>query len=292
MKVIKIIHRMFYNSKLKNLKFVTTIYEQLFHSVFSKSELINVTSFGAQIQIPGKDITILPSLLNNTFEKELLSFLVGYLNVGMVFVDVGANIGIHSSIAARCVGDSGKIIAFEPVPENYDLLILNLNKNIDEASENVFCAEQVAISDQVGDATIYLDENSIGTHSMTQAKSGAKKNIQIKTTTLDHYFENSNFKIDVLKIDIEGHELAALTGAVKTINITDLIFIEFDANHFDNESKIKKLLELTREHPFLYFFDEGRGKIKKINSQELYGLKLCNNLLFSKFEINVSLLRS
>ena len=292
MKAIKIVRRMFYNSRLKNLKFVTTIYEKLFHSIFSKSELINLNSFGAQLQIPGKDITLLPSLLNNTFEKELLSFLVSYLTVGMVFVDVGANVGIHSSIAARCVGASGKIFAFEPVPENYDILILNLSQNIYGTSENVFCAEQVAISDQVGNATIYLAENSIGTHSMSESKSGTERSIQIQTTTLDRYFESSNFKIDVLKIDIEGHELPALAGAVKTLSQTDLIFIEFDTNHFDHESKIEKLLELTRGHPFLYFFDEGRGKVKKINSQEVYGLKLCNNLMFSKFEINDSLLGS
>ena len=98
--------------------------------------------------------------------------------------------------------------------------------------------------------------------------------------------ENINLDDNQLRKLLEYNPQIELKRCTRCVLPETFPFIEFDANHFDHESKIEKLLKLTSGHPFLYFFDEGRGKIKKINSQEVYGLKLCNNLMFSKFEIN------
>ncbi len=252
--------RCFYNSPLKNSKLVFRVYEFLFHSAYSRNDFIDVNLHGANFLVPSKDVTILPGLLNNTFENELLTFLQKYLQKGMIFVDVGANIGIHSSIAARCVGETGKIFCFEPVVENYDLLLENVKKNIKCDPEKVFFHERIGISNEKGTKQIFLEENSIGTHSMHAADSESKRSVEILTTTLDDYFGGA-FKIDVLKIDIEGHEIPALVGAANTLLNTSLLLLEFDTKHFNQESKINQLLDMVKDFKHFYFFDEVGGGI-------------------------------
>ena len=276
---------MFFDYPFKNYRVITFLYEKFFHSAYSKDELVEVCSFGTRILVPGKDITILPSLINHTFENELLKFISKYLKPGMTFVDVGANVGIHSSLAAKCLRGNGRIIAFEPIPENYELLVRNVNENIEVRSQLKFLHERIAISDQEGTSLMFLDENSVGTHSMYESKLSGQNVIEVSTTTLDSWFSDSQSKVDILKIDIEGHELSALIGARLTLMNTDLVLLEFDVEHFDNELKIRNLLELVNNFNYFYLFDETRRKTKKIYSSDLFNLTLCNNILISREEI-------
>ena len=75
------------------------------------------------------------------------SLLLGLLRTGDVFVDVGANIGYFSVLAASCVGDTGKVFAFEPDPENFRLLVANTALNGVECRVRPVAA---ALSDAAG----------------------------------------------------------------------------------------------------------------------------------------------
>ena len=100
--------------------------------------------------------------MNNTYEVLELELMESLLNPGMTVIDVGANVGIHTSIAARSVAPHGTVYGFEPVPENFEILVGNLARN---QLTNVV-VEQLAVGDEVGRSTIYLEEHSIGTHSL------------------------------------------------------------------------------------------------------------------------------
>ena len=67
------------------------------------------------------------------------SLIVSRLNTGDVFVDVGANIGYFTLIAASLVGDQGQVYAFEPDPENYRLLEKNCAHNFSQLNVHAVC---------------------------------------------------------------------------------------------------------------------------------------------------------
>jgi FkbM family methyltransferase len=88
------------------------------------------------------------------------------LREGDVFVDIGANIGYYSVIAASAVGDNGKVFAFEPDPTNYDLLEQNIAAN---GFENVR-AFRKAVSSSSDERYLYLCERNKGDHRLYDSR--------------------------------------------------------------------------------------------------------------------------
>ncbi len=163
------------------------------------------------------------------FEAEIRKFLKSILCPGDIFLDVGANVGLFSLIAARCVGTTGQVHAFEPVKKTFQRLTDNVDVN---RLVNVTC-HRLALSDTDGEAvmTIATDGydawNSLGKPYMGHALS----NETTPTQTLDHFVEQQALfdKIKVIKVDVEGWEAYVLAGGVKTLSSVNapLIIIEF-----------------------------------------------------------------
>lgn len=128
---------------------------------------------------------------------------------GMTMVDAGAHIGYFSLLAARRVGPTGRVYAFEPAPDNFTLLVRNIAAN---GYRNVVPVRQ-AVSDHDGVATFFLHPDSVA-HSLHRETSGrAPATVQVETTTLDRFLSAQGWPaVDLLKLDIEGGEPAALDG--------------------------------------------------------------------------------
>jgi FkbM family methyltransferase len=124
-----------------------------------------------------------------------------------VFLDIGANIGIHTLAAARHLKPGGgKVVAFEPHPENYKVLVHNLHEN---SLTNVR-PERVGLADARKTLAVCGSPQS-GNWSM--ASTGALR-FDVDLLPLDEYLEQQPVeRIDVIKMDIEGSEVWALTGA-------------------------------------------------------------------------------
>src|SRR6185312_8497302 len=120
---------------------------------------------------------------NGTFETAELRFIQERLRPGDVFVDIGANGGIYTVIAAKKVGASGRVLAFEPGPRNLELLKRNLALN---GLTNVTIVPK-AVSNTAGAAALAISRD--GAMNSLAKTSHAGQRIEkwetVETTTLD-----------------------------------------------------------------------------------------------------------
>lgn len=147
------------------------------------------------------------------------------LRPGDVAFDIGANVGAYTVLFAQWVGAAGKVHAFEPAPDAFRGLQRHIELNhLDE----IVVARRVAVSDQIGEAG-FVGTGSEGTnHLLSQSESEARV-IRVSTTTVDAVCAESGVCPRLLKIDVEGAELAVLRGARHTIARMDRaagIFVE------------------------------------------------------------------
>jgi len=133
------------------------------------------------------------------------------LKPGGVFVDVGANIGYLSAIAAGIVGKQGQVHCFEPVPTYFERLerLVELNPG------HSITINSKAAGEAPGDCTIYVTREP-GQNTMVPAyKSGPEiiSTLNVPVVRLDSYFaERKINRISLLKIDAEGFEFPVLKG--------------------------------------------------------------------------------
>lgn len=128
------------------------------------------------------------------------------LSKGGLYIDIGANIGIHVLRAKRLGAQS--IIAFEPNPNTFQILKLNTEIN------GIPCSIiESAISDHTGSSRFNSTNISAGMAHLTDS---GKNTITVTTETISNYFNNNpNIeKLALVKIDIEGHEGEAIYGAL------------------------------------------------------------------------------
>ncbi len=157
-------------------------------------------------------------IYNQAFKRELkedphafgeVSFLESLAEPGMTAVDVGANNGLTTVAIASKVGPSGRVYAFEPVPEYYRSLQANLSRNgIHNAK-----AYRLALGDRIGRADYYKDGGGSG----IVPQDGAEK-LSVEVTTLDAFAEEEGLdEIDLISMDCEGSELLVLKGGERTL---------------------------------------------------------------------------
>lgn len=154
---------------------------------------------------------------HRTWETHLRATLARCLKPGGVFVDVGANIGVMSFDAARLVGPEGRVIAFEPEPRNLALLLRGVQAN---GFAHV-TALGVALSDAA--RIVSMTGNANGSVVAPDAGLGLVQALPGDDVLL------AQPRIDMIKLDIEGHEPAALRGLRRTLQRhRPLVLCEFN----------------------------------------------------------------
>jgi FkbM family methyltransferase len=141
------------------------------------------------------------------------------LRPGGVAVDVGANIGVFSLMAALRVGPTGRVVAFEPHPRAFQRLVRNIEQN--HLGETIVPIP-AAVSDLPG--VISFNPDSVTVHNSVDVAGSTK----VPAVTLDDDLHISGVDhIDLLKIDVEGHEVSVLTGAERTLLRTAHVVVEY-----------------------------------------------------------------
>jgi FkbM family methyltransferase len=127
-----------------------------------------------------------------------------------VFLDVGANVGLHTLAIAHHVSEGGAVVAFEPHPVNYRLLVHNLEQNHlrHVVAENFGLAEAAATLTGTARA---------GGGNWSLASQGEYR-FEVRLIPLDDYLRDQPLpRLDLMKIDVEGAEVRVLRGARQTI---------------------------------------------------------------------------
>lgn len=144
------------------------------------------------------------------WEPKTMRLMRRLLRPGMTFVDVGAHIGWHTLLAARAVGRTGHVYAFEPDPSNFHLLRKNVAVNEYEGRATLVPA---AICDCVRRVTLFAHgHGSVCSTMFGMPRIGAEC-IEVEATSLDQFFGERDWPpVDFIKMDIEGAEGVALRG--------------------------------------------------------------------------------
>jgi len=137
------------------------------------------------------------------------------LGEGDVFYDVGANIGFFSLIAARCVGPSGYVHAFEPVKRNISALRRAIWRNQVSTIE----LSGVAVSSRSGVAGLSVARHIGGaTLDGFGVPPDLRRRVAVRTIAIDDEIVKRGWRSPTLvKIDVEGAELAVLQGMTATL---------------------------------------------------------------------------
>jgi len=141
------------------------------------------------------------------YELPMQKAIVRELAAGDTFFDIGANAGFFSLVAAKIVGYNGKVLAFEPLPDNAEYISEQFTLNDLEYCHVI----RDAISAYVGTALFSYDKPGTSTAHVGNSK-GGEKSIQVKLNTLDNVTRTWGIP-KLVKMDIEGAEVAALEGA-------------------------------------------------------------------------------
>ncbi len=187
-------------------------------SIFS-SQRARYAGFCIPRRIAGRLVFTQPRLVSaQEPEQHIIQWVSHLLSSGGVFFDVGAHYGWISIAAARQVGKSGRVVAFEASPRLVDVLAFHKRVNRLRQIEIV----TKVVSDQDADRVPFFLVNgglsfrnslTIGADDAAYVTNAEKTRCEVASITLDQFVENSGVIPDVIKIDVEGAELLVLRGA-------------------------------------------------------------------------------
>jgi len=143
-----------------------------------------------------------PYFYAQPYEKGVTDAIITALRAGDVFLDVGANIGYFSTLAARLVGPSGRVIAFEPHAGARAALLANTERN---GVAGLVEIVPIALAEREGEMTA-----------------------EIQATTLDRWLEGRpelSARVRCIKIDVEGAEARVIAGMQRSLRSTGLTVI-------------------------------------------------------------------
>jgi UDP-perosamine 4-acetyltransferase len=240
-----------------------------------------VRSFVGHLYCSRNDHAVLVGLTEGgEFEPGLRRLLERVLEPGMVFLDVGAHLGLHTLAAARRVGKSGRVFSFEPTPVTYELLCRTLKLNALDDRVTAWCA--AAGSE---DTTKPLHVSTISSHNSLYPLPGVETTVQTEVVQLDSELPSGQ-RVDVAKIDVEGAELDVLYGMSRIIaeNPGILIIAEYGPSHLARTGVAPKdWLSAFSSQKFLgYVIEEPSGNCVPIEQVDLSDV----------FSVNIAFIRS
>lgn len=184
-------------------------------------------------------------------EVEIISRLL--VKPPQLALDIGANIGSYTAELRRRYADL-EIHIFEPSNLNIEKL------NARFLTDSLIKIVPVAVSNQIGSATLFFDEPGSGLASLTKRKLehfniAFNDEQSVSTIRLEDYWKNElvGRRIDIAKIDIEGHELAALEGFGPAIEMVSVLQFEFGGCNIDTRTFFQDFWNFFNQKEFDLF---------------------------------------
>jgi FkbM family methyltransferase len=161
------------------------------------------------------------------YEKFSTRIVKNFVKKCDLFIDVGANYGYYSLLAARANKDI-RIIAVEPIAENFKVLNKNFIYN-NIGTEHAKCIN-AAVSSSSGKIKFYKSEASDNSGVLPHPNSGTLEQLEVSSVSLDVLLKNDHYKHLFIKTDTEGHEMEVLKGLSATFKKCDDITILLEMN--------------------------------------------------------------
>jgi FkbM family methyltransferase len=174
-------------------------------------------------------------LATRTYEPHVASRLQQCLAPGGVFVDIGANVGYYTLLAAHRVGSAGRVIAFEPNPTSLKVLLLNTRPEGERIRVYPF-----AVSDREGFLSLMRIVSIASSKRVSEDELRYPSDVTLTyAVRLDDVLRDER-RIDVLKCDIDGHDYRAIQGGLSTLARTrPVVFAEFNPGTLRSFSEIE-----------------------------------------------------
>lgn len=176
----------------------------------ARLEVCKIEDF--QIYVDMTDQAVGIALANASYEPHVTSIFKQFVKPGMRVIDIGANIGYFSLLAAQIVGNNGAVYSIEPNMDNCKLLQASKNLNKFEQISIL----QVAASDTTSLLTLNTSYSNGTTSTLSQNAEILMASRTVPAIKIDSY-KIFDAGVDFIKIDIEGAEYRALKGASRLI---------------------------------------------------------------------------
>ena len=191
-----------------------------------------------------------------------LSLLPTSVRTRPVVLDIGANVGLWSeALLASAAG--AHVFAFEPSRAAFDLLSQRL-----QGSPNIELVN-LGVGKEPGNAMLWADQPGSGLGSLTRRRLdhfsidfSHSEDVQI--VTLDEWCQENQVRPDLIKLDVEGHELDVLHGAERTLRSVQVVQFEFGGCNIDTR---------TYFQDFFYFFKERGFRLMRLTPAGLVAVE-------------------
>jgi FkbM family methyltransferase len=168
---------------------------------------------GAVLMLNPRDPVISGSLSFGVYERLETAFFLKVCRRGMVFLDIGANIGYYSALAARRVGPEGRIVALEPDLESFHYLKETVAAN---GARNVVCVPKGAAAVS-GSMRLHVSPDNRGDNRL-YANELAVDSYEVEVVAVDELLDELEIPaVDLIKMDVQGFEGHVLNGMMETI---------------------------------------------------------------------------
>ena len=250
----------------------------------SSKEKSRRTFFNTILKFPfpaSKDIFIW-SAKSHDSEIRLAKFIIHTLGPGDQMVDIGTHVGYFTQLAAKIVGERGKVYAFEASPNSYRYLKLNTEAMPQVKSYNKAVTEQKGVKTFNEYDTEYSEFNSL---SSGEKLEGLKvRTIDVDTISLDNIKLSGPVKL--IKIDVEGSENLVIRGMQNLLNNYPfpIIVMEYLKDLGKNEAH-KKASQYLFEFGYEAYKIDSNGNPYKLDKLDNYIANLpfeSDNIIFKK----------
>ncbi|WP_421852522.1 FkbM family methyltransferase [Novosphingobium sp.] len=183
-----------------------------YSSLFPDGSMLTQTIHNLKYFIDPDDLIIAPQMvIYRQWEADVSEVFHHLCGPETVVVDVGANFGYFSVLSANIIGNqgSGRVFAFEPNPKLAELLRRNIEINWSIAPVTF---HQAAVADTPGELTLYVPKGHGANASLSPPEGIESVAVTVPAVCLDDVLP-PDLIVDVMKIDVEGHELSVLKGA-------------------------------------------------------------------------------
>lgn len=194
-----------------------------------------------------------------------------------VVLDIGANVGLYSAAVLK-INPRAEIYAFEPSSVARE-----------ELERKFFGNSQVliyplALGEYEKDAILWSDSAGSGLASLTKRRLdhfdiNFNYSEKVKVSTLDQWQNESQIIPDLIKIDVEGHELEVLKGGLKTLALAKVVQFEFGGCNIDTRTFFQDFWYLFRDAGFEIYRISSAGPVRIMKYSEEDEYFSCTNYL-------------